>query len=129
FYDAETKAAAEEALDRPLAMLQGPAADPDVNGSADAMFLRGRLRDHVASLASYIRGKYPGAKVELLFPYDVNYPQPAGVNHLGGRLLRYVNFPAEWEHKPTSGLDRIKMEGLDWGAASRDLNLVRDVME
>ncbi len=129
FYDTETKAAAQAALGRPLARLQGPTADPEVNGSADAMFLRNRLRDHVASLASYIRGKYPGAKVELLFPYDVNYPQPAGVNHLGGRLLRYVNFPAEWEHKPTSGLDRIKMEGLDWGSASRDLNLVRDVME
>lgn len=129
FYDADTAAAAQVALGRPLSLFRSPTDDPLVNGSADATFLRNRLRDHVASLVAYLRGRYPDAKFELLFPYDVNYPEPAGVNRLGGRLLRFVNFPAEWQQKATSGFDRIKMEGLDWGAASRDLNLVRDVME
>jgi len=88
-----------------------------------------QLRDHVAALIAFLRGKYPNAKFEVLFPYDVNYPAPAGVNKLGGRLLRFVNFPAEWGRKATSGLDRLKMEGLDFGSASRDLDLVRAVME
>ena len=65
----------------------------------------------------------------MLFPYDVNYPHPAGVRGIGGKLLRFINFPAEWEQKPSSGLDCLKMEGLDWGAVSRDLDLSRDVME
>jgi hypothetical protein len=129
FYDPETTAAAQAALGRPLAVFSSPTDDPNVNAGADATFLRNRLRDHVAALVSFIRGKYPNAKFEVLFPYDVNYPVPSGVNNLGGRLLRFVNFPAEWEHQETSGLDRLKMEGLDWGAASRDLDLVRAVME
>jgi hypothetical protein len=129
FYDADTMGAAQVALGRSLALFSGPTADPLVNSGADATFLRNRLRDHVAALIASVRTNYPSAKFEVLFPYDVNYPVPAGVNKLGGRLLRYVNFPAEWEHKPTSGLDRIKMEGLDFGAASRNLDLAREVME
>lgn len=128
FYDADTKAAAQAALGRPLALFNGPTDDPSRNSGADATFLRNRLRDHVAALRQSIRAKYPNAKFEVLFPYDVNYPVPAGVNKLGGRLLRFVNFPAEWESKQTSGFDRLKMEGLDWGAASRNLDLVRDVL-
>ncbi|MBS1872475.1 MAG: hypothetical protein JSU00_04625 [Acidobacteria bacterium] len=129
FYDADTKAAAQTALGRPLATFSSPTDSPQINGGADATFLRNRLRDHVAALSTYIAGKYPGAVFEVLFPYDVNYPNQAGVNSLGGQLLRYVNFPTEWSSKATSGLARLKMEGLDWGAATRDLNLVRDVME
>ena len=61
--------------------------------------------------------------MELLFPYDVNHPQPAGIHNLGGPLNRYLNFPAEWETKSTSPFDYIKMEALDFGAWSRDLDL------
>ncbi len=128
-YDPDTQAAAQSALGRPLALFTGPDDDPQVNGGADAIFLRNRLRNHVAALIAAMRAKYPGAKFEVLFPYDVNYPVPSGVNHLGGRLLRFINFPIEWANKQTSGLDRLKMEGLDWGAATRSLDLVRDVME
>ncbi len=129
FYDDDTKAAAEAALGRPLEVFKTPTDDPAVNGSIDAAFLRSRLRDHVASLMEDIRASYPNAKFEVLFPYDVNYPVPAGINHIGGRLLRFINFPTEWEKKQTAGFDRLKMEGLDWGAVSRDLDLVRDVLE
>ena len=45
-----------------------------MNASADAIFLRNRLRDHVASIMTAVRAEYPDAKFELLFPYDVNYP-------------------------------------------------------
>jgi hypothetical protein len=129
FYDADTQAAAQAALGRPLVVFHTPTDDPNVNSGADATFLRNRLRDHVAALVSYIGGKYAGAKFEVLFPYDVNYPQPVGVNQLGGQLLRFINFPVEWGNKQTSGLDRIKMEGLDFGSASRDMDLARQVME
>ena len=128
FYDDDTREAAEEALERPLALFKSATDDPSVNES-DALFLRSRLRNHVASLIADIRASYPNAKFEVLFPYDVNYPVPAGVGHIGGRLLRFINFPAEWEMKETSGFDRLKMEGLDWGAVSRDLDLVHDVIE
>ncbi len=128
-YDSDTQAAAQAALGRPLTLFTGPDDDPQVNGGADARFLRNRLRDHVRSLIDSVRSKYPNAVFEVLFPYDVNYPRPAGVGQLGGRLLRFINFPAEWERKQTSGLDRLKMEGLDWGAVSRNMDLARDVME
>jgi hypothetical protein len=128
-YDDDTNAAAQGALGRPLQVFSSADDDPLVNGGADATFLRNRLRDHVAALIAHIRSRHPGAKFEVLFPYDVNYPRPAGAHGLGGRLLRYINFPEEWARKETSGFDCLKMEGLDWGAVSRDLDLAREVMK
>jgi hypothetical protein len=129
FYDAETASAAVTALGRPLHIFRGPNDDPSVNGGADAAFLRARLRDYVAVLAAAVRAAQPSAKCELLFPYDVNHPVPAGIHVLGGALNRFVNFPVEWESKATSGLDRIKMEALDFGAWNRDLDLARTAIE
>ena len=129
FYDAETSAAAAGVLGRPLHVFGGPNDDPEVNGGADAMFLRNRLRDHVSALASYLRGLYPNAKLEVLFPYDVNYPSVVGVNSLGGRLLHAVNFPVEWSGPGTSGFDTLKMEALDFGSATRSLTLARETMK
>ncbi|MBM3725671.1 MAG: hypothetical protein FJW40_09625 [Acidobacteria bacterium] len=123
FYDSETTTAAQAALGRPLHLFTGPDNDPGVNGSADALFLRNRLRDYAAALGAHVRGLHPTAKIELLYPHDVNHPTPAGANNLGGRLNAYVNFPAEWGQKTTSGFDRLKMEALDFGAWSRNLNL------
>ncbi len=125
YYDDETQAAAQAALGRPLHVFTSPEDDPGVNDAADAIFLRGRLRDHVAALIAHVRGAHPSAQFELLFPYDVNYPAPAGVHLIGGRLNRFVNLPAEWEQKETSGLNRLKIEALDFGAWSRDLDLTR----
>lgn len=125
FYHPEIQAAAQAALGRPLVRFKHPNDNPQVNGGADALFLRNRLRDHVNSLVSYLRSNFPNARIELLFPYDVNHPHPAGIHELGGRLNRYINMPVEWESKATSNLDAIKMEALDFGAWCRDLDLAK----
>jgi hypothetical protein len=125
FYDSETQAAALAALGRPLKVFETPTAVPT---SPDALFLRNRLRDHIAGLISYLAPRHQGIQFEVLFPYDVNGPSPAGVHGLGGLLLRFVNFPAEWEKPATAGFHTLKMEGLDFGASSRDLNLVKQTI-
>jgi len=128
YYDPETMTAAAEALGRPLHLFTSPDDDPGVNGFADATFLRNRLRDHVAAIMGHVRGIYSDVHFEVLFPYDVNYPCPTGVHHLGGRLNRLVNLPAEWEKKETSGLDCFKTEALDFGAWCRNLDLSREAI-
>jgi hypothetical protein len=130
FYDDETMAAAETALGRSLHVFSTPDDDPSVNGGADALFLRNRLRDHLSVLVSDIRAAYPGVKCEILWPYDVNYPSPvpAGQPYLGGRLNRFINLPVEWQQKPSSGVDSIKVEALAFGTGMRDLNLAREAI-
>ncbi|HYO80937.1 MAG TPA: hypothetical protein VES20_06020 [Bryobacteraceae bacterium] len=125
FYDADTAAAAQATLGRPLTGFAKPTDDPLVNGSADANFLRSRLHQHVSALSAHVRSLHADTRIEVLFPYDVNHPEPAGIHKLGGRLNRFINLPAEWEQKGTSGLDRLKTEALDFGAWSRNLDLAR----
>jgi len=125
FYDAETAEAAQSALGRALQIFRNPNDDPKVNGGADAAFLRARLRDYAAAIVAWVRTSYPGARFEVLFPYDVNYPAPAGIHQLGGRLNRFVNLPLEWQSKVSSGFSRFKIESLDYGVWSRNLDLAR----
>ncbi len=127
YYDSETAAAAQAALGRPLHVFTGPNDDPNVNGGADALFLRNRLRDHVSALMASVRAAVPGTLFEVLFPYDVNYPVPKGMHQIGGQLNRYVNLPDEWAF-PGGGLDRLKLEMLNFGAWSRDLDLVKECL-
>ena len=94
-----------------------------VNHGADAMFLRSRLNEHVEAVMAGVRANCPSAVFEVLFPYDVNYPTPAGIHSLGGKLNSFVNLPVEWQKKETAGFDRLKTEALDFGAWCRDLNL------
>jgi len=131
YYDDETLAAAQATLGRGLATFLTPSDDPSVvHGGADALFLRNRLRDHVAALVADIRSAYPTVKCEVLWPYDVNYPTPVPVAapSLGGRLNYAVNLPAEWRLQSTSGLDTMKVEALAFGASLRDLDLVRETV-
>jgi hypothetical protein len=130
-YDDETLAAAASALGRPLHVFSGPNDDPSVNGGADALFLRNRLRDHLAALVADIRTSYPAATCELLWPYDVNYPVPVPETqpYLGGRFNRFVNLPVEWQVKSTSGFDRIKVEALAFSTGMRSLDLARQAVE
>jgi hypothetical protein len=124
-YHPEIVAAAQAELGRPLHIFRAPTDDPGVNGGADARFLRNRLRSHASTILSHVRGLHPNTHFEILFPYDVNHPEPAGVHQLGGALNRFINLPVEWEKKNTSDFDRIKMEALDFGAWSRNLDLAK----
>lgn len=127
YYDPETTAAAQAALGRPLRTFMTPNDDPTVNNSADALFLRDRLRDHVAALAADIRSAYPTVRCEVLWPYDVNYPTPVGGT--GGQLNRYVNLPAEWQQQASSGLDSMKVEALSFATSLRNLDLSNQAIQ
>ncbi len=130
FYDDETRAAALAALGRPLAAFWTPDDDPAVNSGADALFLRNRLRDHIAALIADLKSSYPAAKCELLWPYDVNYPSPipAGAPYLGGRLNYAINLPAEWKTQSTSGFNTVKTEALAFATGMRDLDLASEAI-
>jgi len=127
YYDAETTAAALAALGRPLHTFIDPNDDPTVNSSADAIFLRNRLRDHVAALSAHVKARYPAAQCEVLFPYDVNYPTPEG--GVGGRLNNFINFPVDWGVSTTAGYDRLKIEALAFGGSMRDLDLALSAIQ
>lgn len=129
YYDGDTRAAALAALGRALHVFRSPEDDPGVNGGADALFLRDRVREHAAALAAAVRSAFPTVEFEILFPYDVNHPEPAGVHRLGGPLNRFVNLPAEWTSKVQSPFHRFKIEALDFSAWSRNLDLCRQTME
>lgn len=127
YYDAATAAAAAIALGHPLHSFLTPDDDPSLY-AADTLFLRNRLRDHVAAIAASVRAAHGAAKIEVLYPYDVNYPSVYGPNRLGGRLNVYVNLPAEWKTKAGSGLDRMKIEALDFGSSTHSLDLARQAI-
>jgi|GEM_PF-554636 len=129
YYDAGTVAAAQTALQRPLMAFYTPDDDPTPNSSADATFLRNRLRDYCGAITSAVKAVVPATRFEILFPNDVNYPTPMGMHDLGGRLNRFVNLPVEWSQPGGSGFDRFKLEMLDFGAWSKDLDLVRSCQQ
>jgi hypothetical protein len=126
YYDPETAAAAQAAFGRPLYAFMTPNDDPTVNSSADALFLRNRLRDYLSALEADIRSAFPTVKCELLWPYDVNYP--ASVGGVGGQLNRFVNLPVEWQLQPTSGLDTLKVEAFAFATSLRNLDLARQAI-
>ncbi|MGC4054591.1 MAG: hypothetical protein QM757_36395 [Paludibaculum sp.] len=128
YYDPATASAAEAALGRPLHVFRGPDDDPEVNGGEDASFLRNRLRDFAGAVGGAVRRAFPAVKLEILFPNDVNNANLVGIHKLGGKLNRWVNLPVEWGTKVLSGFDRFRIEALDCGAWSRDLDLARSCM-
>ena len=132
FYDDATQAAAIPVLGRPLHVFTGPNDDPQINASADAAFLRNRLRDHVSALMSAIRTTYPNARFEVLVPLDVNNQTPVSVPvgaPVGGQLNHFVNIPVEWLSPLSAGFDFLKIEALAFGSALRNLDLARNAMD
>ena len=121
YYDPSTAAAAEAALGRPLHTFLTPNDSPAVNAGADAFFLRNRLAAHVAAIVAAVQAEFPGALFEVLYPYDVNFPLPAGADMVGGALNYFVNTPPAW--MAPGVLQRMKIEALDRGATSRSLVL------
>jgi len=124
FYDAYTTAQAAAALGRPLVYFDTINSDPSVNNYADANFLRERIKAHIDGLRAAVLAATPATKFELLYPYDVNYPVTNSFG-IGGALNRYVNFPAEFAAKATSGLDRLRMEALSFGSQERNFDKIK----
>jgi hypothetical protein len=126
FYDPNQAAAAVTALGRALATFHTQDDDPSVNAYADANFLAGRIYTHISTIVTTVLGTYAGAKFELLWPYDVNFSPCYSSSDLpypiGGRLVRYVNLPSQFNTKAGSSLDRLKMEALAWGTSYRHLD-------
>ncbi|TAL08395.1 MAG: hypothetical protein EPO02_13000 [Nitrospirae bacterium] len=120
YYDDDTAAAAVVALGRPLATFLHATDDPAVNGYADADFLRDRLHDHLAAIESHVKATYASAVLELLLPLDVNFPSQYGPYGLGGQLNYYLHTDPRLLDPSTAPFDRLKIEGLDFGAGSRD---------
>ena len=133
FYDEDTKADANTALGRALVQFNSQDDDPTVNSSADANFLRDRLKDHVEVIRSAVAAATPATTFEVLFADDVNrdplYWRQVVPTPQGGRLNRHVNLPTQWQTKAGSNLDRMKVEALSWGATYRNHGLAREAMQ
>jgi hypothetical protein len=115
FYDAETQAAAQSALGRPLVTFLTPNDDPSINSYADANFLRTRLYNYVAAIQSYVLSQVASAVFELLWPMDVNDPETR-------RLLRYINLPTQWTGRAGSGFDTLLIEGYQYPGIDHNLD-------
>lgn len=57
----------------------------------------------------------------------MNYPTSNQYN-VGGQLNRYVNLPVEYQQQSGSGLDRLKIEALSFGAQERNFTRARASM-
>jgi hypothetical protein len=128
FYDADTASAAVTALGRPLGNFLTVSDAPSLNSYADANFLRGLIYAHCSAIATFVKASYPTAKFEVLYPLDVNYPSVVPIAQCGGALLAYVNTPSQWLAQSGSGLDRMKMEGLAFGATAHNLTLAQQAI-
>ena len=128
FYDSFTTAQASAALGRPLAHFSTADDNPAINGYADAIFLRGQLFDHLSAINNHVKASHPAATIELLLPLDVNYPTVYGPYNLGGRLNYWLHTDPLILNPSTAPIDRLKIEGLDFGAGSRDGDKARWAM-
>jgi len=115
-----------------MANFQHQDDDPTVNGGADAAWLSATIKTHIDAIRTAVLAAQPGAKFELLWPYDVNYPSCYYTGDVpypqGGRLNRAVNLPSAYLAKSGSGLDRIKMEALSWATEYRNFANARDTV-
>ena len=126
FYDDGIKAAALVALGRPLHVFLTPDDDPFLN-KADADFLANRLAAYVMAITLAVEAAYPDALFEWLLPMDVNAAQVQGKYALGGRLLNYINIPAELID-PGGVIDILKIEALDFELGDRNVDFAKVAM-
>lgn len=123
FYDAWTQQKAIDRLGRPLHVFRSPDDDPSVNNYADAQLLADLLYDYCRQIREHVLASFPEAKFELLLALDVNHPTPAGRFSLGGKLNYFINAQARFRSPQQAPFDRLKIEALNFGAWSFDLNL------
>jgi hypothetical protein len=128
FYDDWTRARAVSRLGRPLHMFLSPDDDPLVNGAADAQLLRDILEEYCREIRNYVLAQVPEAKFELLLALDVNAKRPSGPYSLGGRLNHFVNIPDSFRYWSTAPFDRLKIEALNFGAWSFNLDLAAEAI-
>jgi hypothetical protein len=125
YYDDDTKAAAVTSLGRALHVFNTQDDADFASHSTDTDFLAARLKAHIDTIMAFVKATYSGAKFELLFADDVNGGQMYSSLDMpwpqGGRINARVNWPAAYQTKAGSGLDRIKMEALSWGATYHNL--------
>ena len=134
YYDAYTSAAAASALGRALVKFTCQDADPSVNSYADANFLRAQVSAFIHAVNSGVKASVSGTHFEGLFPLDVNNPcvvwNPGYPFAQGGRLNNYVNSASGYlSATGQSDVDRLKMEGLSWGASYRDQGRAQATIE
>jgi hypothetical protein len=126
YYDDDTKAQALIDLGVTLHVFNTQ-DDPDATTTwaAHTAWLAGRIKTHCDAISAHVKATYAGAKFELLWPNDVNYPTCHHTLDLpfpqGGRTNRAVNLPAAYLTKAGSNLDRIKIEHLSWSSFYREL--------
>jgi hypothetical protein len=131
YYDDDTKAQALVDLGVALHVFNTQ-DDPDstTTWATHTAWLAGRIKTHCDAISSYVKATYPGAKFELLWPNDVNYPSCHHTLDLpfpqGGRANRAVNLPVAYLTKTGSNLDRIKVEHLSWSGFYRELGKSRE---
>ena len=86
--------------------------------------------DHMQPIPSEVCVAQPSAQFELLFAFDVNHDEPAGAFNLGGALNFYVNWDSsQWNTPAGAPFDRLKVEALDFGSGSRNMNLAKETVE
>ena len=132
YYDEWMKAKALMDLGRVLYIFTSPNNDPSVNSYQDADWLRSLVKNYCANIVTHVKGTYPSAEFELLWPYDVNYlteyQNTTFPFNIGGQLNRYINLPLQYE-TTGSDIDRIKVEALAWGTSYRNFDLAKTAID
>jgi hypothetical protein len=108
YYDAHTRLSFQIAHGRPLPVFTHTGLNPD-DFPEETAHLHALISAFTEEVMSFVRGSYPGAKFEVLFPLDVNEP----------RWSLAVNYAAEaWT---PAKLENLKTENFTY-TYGRDLN-------
>jgi hypothetical protein len=69
------------------------------------------------------------AEIELLWPYDVNYPNALRSLSAWRQLNHYVNRSTDFLTATGANVDRPKVEALDFGSGSCTLETGRQTLQ
>ncbi len=111
FYDDHTKTAFQAQYGRPIHVFANPDESP-APWPEESAFLPNRIGDFTTQVSNFVKATYPQAKLETLYPPDVN-------DHA---LTSVVNLPAQWV---PANLEVFKTENFSYTGA-RNLNKARE---